>query len=135
MTTNGTTKKRSSVVKQVTTMSPPVLTSCQPLTLGQQVAVLRAARSISQKQLARMADTHISVLRKIETDEGTAKIQDLQKVVKALSGVLIATFAPYGYVEPKEVKDLGMIFNIDTAKKEPTIFPPPFVPVDNNYAK
>lgn len=132
---NGTTKKRSSVVKRVTTLSDPILTTNQSLSIGQMCATLRAVRGISQKELSRLSELHISVIRKLELDEGSTTMTQLQKAVRALHGVVIVSLPPYGYMPPKEEKDLGMVFNLDTHKKEPTIFPPPFVPVDNNYAK
>ncbi len=135
MKTNGTTGKRSSVVKQVSTLSDPILTTNQSLSIGQMTSVLRAVRGISQKELSRLSGLHISVIRKLETDEGSTTMTQLQKAVRALHGVVIVSLPPYGYIPPREEKELAMVFNVDTHKKEKSIFPPPFVPVDNNRAK
>jgi len=124
--------KRSSIVKRVSTLSSPLLLTANALTLGGYIASLRVIRGISQKELSRLSGLHLSVIRKLESDSGDAKTDQLQRAVRALKGVIIVTFQPHGFIESKHEKDLGMVFNVNTTKKEPTIFPQPFIPSSTN---
>lgn len=107
------TQRNNKVVRRMRKNSEPVLLTQEPLTIGQQLQLMRAVRGWSSSYLAELVDVDRSVIDRLEADAGNQSINLLMKVVSILGGVVFVGFAPASYIAP-EGSEMGLMDVVPT---------------------